>query len=71
MHIDGFQCSTCVDAFIKVKAPVKINTLIQTEYEIYKKGQFCLSLVTSYGNPDINIVNCLFKFDGKSYTVSD
>ena len=39
-------------------------------YDTFKKGRFCLSLVTSYGNPDINIVNCIFRFDGKSYIVS-
>ena len=37
MHIEGFKCNTCVDLFIKVRSMVKINTLSQSEYEIYRK----------------------------------
>jgi hypothetical protein len=37
MHIEGFKCNTCVDLFIKIRSMVKINTLSQSEYEIYRK----------------------------------
>lgn len=28
MHIEGYVCNTCIDAFIKIKSLVKINTLL-------------------------------------------
>ena len=37
MHVEGFVCNECVDVYRKVRAAVKINTLLQEEMEIYKE----------------------------------
>lgn len=35
-RVEGFWCNNCVNLYRKVKANVKIDTLLQSEYEIYK-----------------------------------
>lgn len=37
MRIEGYICNGCKDVFIKHLANVKINTLLQSELEVYKK----------------------------------
>ena len=41
MHVEGFVCNECVDVYRKVRSVVKINTLLQSEYEVYKTCCCC------------------------------
>lgn len=36
MHVEGFVCNECVDVYRKVRSTVKINTILQSEYEVFK-----------------------------------
>ena len=35
-RVEGFWCNECVNIYRKIRANVKINTLLQSEYEVYK-----------------------------------
>ena len=37
MRIEGYICNGCKDVFIKHLANVKVNTLLQSELEVYNK----------------------------------
>lgn len=54
MHIEGYICNGCKDVFIKHRAEVKVNTLLQSELEIYRKCDCALPVRKVVSNEGLN-----------------
>lgn len=56
MHIEGYICNECKDVFIKHLAEVQVNTLLQSELEVYNECGCCKPVRKVVSNSTMN--NC-------------
>ena len=54
MHIEGYICNGCKDVYIKHRAEVKVNTLLQEELEVYRKCDCALPIRKVVSNDGLN-----------------
>ena len=54
MHIEGYICNGCKNVYIKHRAEVKVNTLLQEELEVYRKCDCALPIRKVVSNDGLN-----------------